>query len=72
MIIAEKLLANTKEEISCSFIDALLSTSNLSETKASSISDFDAEKLTSFFKTSHSDANSIDAPSKRRETGLLL
>lgn len=72
MIVAEKFLTNTKEEASYSFIDTLLSKLNLSETKAASMIDFDAEKLASFIKTSHFDADSIDAPWKKREIGLLL
>lgn len=72
MIVAEKLLSNAKEEATHGFIDKLLNKLSLSETKAASMIDFDAEKLSSFIKTSYFDVDSVDAPWKKREIGLLL
>ena len=71
-IVAEKFLTNTKEESTYAFVDALVGKLNQAETKAASMIDFDAEKLKSLIKTSYFDVDTIDAPWKKREIGLLL
>ncbi len=72
MIVADKFLSNVKEESTYGFVEALLSKINLTETKAASMINFDAEKLASLIKTSHFEVDSLDSPWKKREIGLLL